>query len=534
MEPPSATPAKPVARLRWLMLASLGLGLAIAAPLIDKVAWAPGAAETARWLGHFHPFVLHFPIVLLLVALAFEAARLPGLRRVLPRPDSATVTTVLAWGALGCTLAVACGWLLAQSGGYEPNLLGRHLWAGAATALGANLALVFRLSSGRIGTGFLCGVANAILTVTCAVLAVTGHYGASLTHGETYLTENAPDCLRQFIGLSPKPAADASVAAVKPVEQRRLWEDVVQPILEERCNSCHHEGKSKGGLRLDRLAGLLKGGASGAAIEPGNPQQGLLMKYLQLDPDDDKHMPPKGKPQPSAAQLAALTYWIEVGAPADKTAGDFDLSPGQRATLESLLTPAQRKSQEAKARSEAAALDASLATLRSNLPGSLACVVPGKPELAYAPGTNFAAVGDAQLSALAPLAASIVALELQQTKVSDAGLAALAPFTKLRVLQLQNTALTDAGLQHLATLTSLENLNLYATGVTDAGLPQLAGLKNLKKIFLWQSKVSAAGADQLRAAIPGLDVNLGLPDAPKPGEAPAKDAPAPPALPNKP
>jgi hypothetical protein len=514
------------------MAASLGLAGAVAAPLIDKVDWDAGAVEMVEWLGHFHPLVLHFPIVLLLVALAFEAARLPGLRCVLPRPDAATVTTILGLGAVGCTLALVCGWLLAQGGGYEPDLLGRHLWAGSATAFGTNLALIMRLSSRTIGTGVLCGLANLTLTLTCGSLTLAGHYGASLTHGEGYLTEHAPGFLRQLVGLQSR--HDPSADAIKPVEQRLLWCDVVQPILEERCIFCHHEGKAKGGLRLDSLTALLKGGASGLAVVPGNPQQGLLLKFLQLAVDDDKHMPPKGKPQPTEAQLAALAYWIEMGSPADKTAGDFELTASLRATFESLLTPVQRKTLEAKSQAEAASLETALATLRGKLPGRLACVVPGKPELAYASGIDFAAVSDAQLNALAPVAVSVVTLDLQQTKVTDAGLAALAPFTKLRKLQLQNTALSDAGLEHLGKLASLEILNLYGTGVTDGGLQHLAGLRNLKKIYLWQSKVTPEGVGKLRAAIPGVEVNLGLPEAPKPAAASGKDAPTTPTESNKP
>ena len=230
MNPPSATPSKPPACLGWLSAASLGLAVAVAATMIDKVAWDTGAAEMVQWLGHFHPLVLHFPIVLLLVALAFEAARLPGLSRVLPRPDAATVTVILGLGAVGCTLALVCGWLLAQGGGYDPDLLDRHLWAGAATAIGANLALIMRLSSRTIGTGVLNGLANLTLTFTCASLTFAGHYGASLTHGEGYLTEHAPDFLRQLVGLQPR--HDPNAAAIKPVEQRLLWGDVVQPILE--------------------------------------------------------------------------------------------------------------------------------------------------------------------------------------------------------------------------------------------------------------------------------------------------------------
>ena len=107
MEPspaPPASPARPTARLRWLLVASLGLGAALAVLLIDKVAWHDGLPEMARWIGRFHPLVLHFPVVLLLVALAFEVARLPVLRWFLPAADAATVTVILAWGAAGLSL----------------------------------------------------------------------------------------------------------------------------------------------------------------------------------------------------------------------------------------------------------------------------------------------------------------------------------------------------------------------------------------------------------------------------------------------
>ena len=406
------------------------------------------------------------------------------------------------------------------------------MWAGAATAFGANLALILRLTSSAVGTGIFNSIANLTLTLTCASLTLAGHYGASLTHGEAYLTEHAPDFLRDLVGL--KPRHEPSAGTPKPVEQRLLWDDVVQPILDERCISCHHEGKAKGGLRLDSLAGLLKGGASGLAIDPGPPPQGLLMKYLQLGLDDDNHMPPKGKPQLSEAQLAAIAYWIEMGSPADKTAGDFELSASLRATLESLLTPTQRKTMEGKIRADAQALEAAISTLRASLPGRLACLVPGKPELEYSPGMSFAEVNDSHLKALAQVAASVVMLDLQQTQVTDAGLVALAPFTKLRKLQLQNTALSDAGLEDLGKLASLEILNLYGTGVSDAGLQHLASLRHLKKIYLWQTKVTPEGAAKLRAAVPGVEVNLDLPEAPKPAAEASKSPPATPVGSSKP
>lgn len=531
MEPATASPSQPTARWCWLMLASLGLGLSLATPWIDPVAWTNGPPETARWIGRFHPMVLHFPVVLLLVALAFEAARLPGLRRMLPYPDPATVTVLLGWGAVGGTLAVGCGWLLSRSGGYEHELLDRHLWAGAATAFGANLALIFRLSAGTIGAGFLNGVANLTLALTCGIMTVAGHYGATLTHGETYLTDQAPDFIRELAGL--KPRGKPIPVQLKPVEQRLLWNDVVRPILEERCISCHNEGKMKGGLRLDHLASILQGGGTGAAIEPGNPKDSLLLTRIHLDLENEQRMPPKGKPQLTGEEITALTFWIEMGAPADKKTGDFELTAELRATLDSLLTPAQRKSQEAMLAAETETLEKNLTTLRANLPGRLSCVVPGKPELEYAPGINPASVSDKQLEALAPVASNVVSLDLQQTQVTDTGLAALAPFVKLRKLELQHTGLTDAGLAHLGKLANLEVVNLLGTGVTDAGLQSLTGLKRLKKVYLWQSKVTGAGAAMLRDAIPGVEVNLGLADPSKPDEAANQPAPVPTAKPAK-
>ncbi|MCX6866910.1 MAG: hypothetical protein NTV46_11980 [Verrucomicrobia bacterium] len=533
MESSTATPAPSTARLRWLVVASLGLGSAMAAPWIDPLAWRDGLPETARWIGRFHPMVLHFPIVLLLVALAFEVARLPGLRWILPCPDSSTVTVIFAWAAAGCTLAAGCGWLLAQSGGYEKELLDNHLWAGAATAAGANLALIFRLSAGGIGRGFLNGIANLTLALTCGVMTVAGHYGANLTHGETYLTDHAPDFVRKFLGLSPRNDGGPPLG-IKPVDQRLLWDDVVLPILDECCSSCHNAGKKKGGLRVDSLAAILKGGTSGAAIEPGNPKDSLLLKRMLLDLEHNDHMPPKGKPQPTAEQIAALTFWIEMGAPADKLAGDFELPAKLRTALDSLLTPAQRKARESQIIAETAALEKNLAALRNSLPGSLACVVAGKPELEYAPGIRAAEVSDAQLQAMAPVASSVVALDLQQTKVTDAGLAALAPFVKLRKLQLQNTGITDAGLAHLRQLSELEVVNLYGTGATDDGLQSLTSLKHLQKIYLWQSKVTEEGAGKFCEALPGVEINLGLTEKPQPAEAPTKDNAAKPASSNKP
>ena len=55
-------------------------------------------------------------------------------------------------------------------------------------------------------------------------------------------------------------------------------------------------------------------------------------------------------------------------------------------------------------------------------------------------------------------------------------------------------------------MTSLETLNLNLTKITDAGLAHLKNLKNLKSLSLEQTKVTREAAEQLRKAMPNCKV----------------------------
>jgi hypothetical protein len=142
---------------------------------------------------------------------------------------------------------------------------------------------------------------------------------------------------------------------------------------------------------------------------------------------------------------------------------------------------------------------------------------------------------DAGLAPLAPIADKVVSLDLARTKVTDAGLSAVAAMNNLTELHLEGTAVSDAGLDHLKGLAALEYLNLYNTKVTDAGLTKIAGLSKLKSLYLWQSGVTKAGVTALKAKLPKTHINNGwtAEDDAKPvaiaAAAPAAAAPAKPA-----
>jgi hypothetical protein len=55
----------------------------------------------------------------------------------------------------------------------------------------------------------------------------------------------------------------------------------------------------------------------------------LMMKRLHLTEDNDDHMPPSSKRQPSAREIALLEWWINVGAPVSKAVDELRMPEGK-------------------------------------------------------------------------------------------------------------------------------------------------------------------------------------------------------------
>ena len=95
-------------------------------------------------------------------------------------------------------------------------------------------------------------------------------------------------------------------------QQVRFFETEIRPLLLDRCFKCHAAKKQWGGLRLDSRAALLRGGESGPAVVPGQPDNSLLIQAVrQLD--DDLKMPQNGRL--TARQVQNLVRWVKMGAP---------------------------------------------------------------------------------------------------------------------------------------------------------------------------------------------------------------------------
>jgi hypothetical protein len=111
-------------------------------------------------------------------------------------------------------------------------------------------------------------------------------------------------------GPTPAPGGGTEPDARLRSARERFFEKDVRPLLVEKCYSCHSERKQKGGLRLDSLEAILKGGDSGPAVVPGKPGESLLVEAINYEGPE---MPPAGKLP--AEKIDILTRWVSLGAP---------------------------------------------------------------------------------------------------------------------------------------------------------------------------------------------------------------------------
>jgi len=111
--------------------------------------------------------------------------------------------------------------------------------------------------------------------------------------------------------LSALAAAPGNAPADAASAAARHFESKVRPLLVAKCETCHGPRLQQGGLRVDTLEALLRGGKGGPAVVPGRPAAGTLIRMIR-HPDASLRMPPGGRL--SDAETASLVAWIRDGA----------------------------------------------------------------------------------------------------------------------------------------------------------------------------------------------------------------------------
>lgn len=439
------------------------------------------------FIGRFHPVVVHLPIGILLLACLFQlfSKKYAALQPAVP--------AMLFWGTAGAVVSCMTGFLLSLSGDYDKELTDRHQWMGIMTAA---LSLVFYLflKKGR-SLRFASGFAAALI----ALITTTGHLGGSLTHGSGYLTE----ALGKSAATGLKPIPD--------VQEAVLYTDVVQPILQSNCYSCHGPSKQKGKLRLDEMSHILEGGKNGVAVAPGDPDESELVQRLLLPLSDDEHMPPKEKPQLTPNEVALLHWWVSTGADFTKKVKELEQTEKIKPVLTALQTGApdeeMPKSSDIPEEAVAKADDKAIQALRDA--GVVVLPVAKDNNYLMASFVTAADRADTLIKLLEPLREQLVWLRLDDASVSDESADVIARLSNLTRLYLRNTKITDAGLAKMQSLTQLQVLNLVNTPVTEGGLLQLKELKALRTVYLYQARINKTAWEELKAVFPTTVLDTG-------------------------
>ena len=89
----------------------------------------------------------------------------------------------------------------------------------------------------------------------------------------------------------------------------RFFNEKVRPVLAQNCYKCH-TSEAMGGLRLDSQQSVLKGGESGPAIVPKDPENSLLIQAVRQT--GDLKMPPKGN-KLRESEISDLVEWVKRG-----------------------------------------------------------------------------------------------------------------------------------------------------------------------------------------------------------------------------
>lgn len=425
-------------------------------------------------IGKFHPLLVHLPIGFFFLALVIRV--LTGLKKI--SVSASFFKWVLLSTFVVSLLSVGTGLLLAGSGEYDVATLGRH--RGLALLFCA-LLLLLLLTRNR--------VQDLLWTVSLVVLTLVGHYGGTLTHGADFLRVTAPE---EHVIIT-----DAQEAVV--------YEELIRPILEKKCYSCHGSDKQKGKLRLDSPEFLLKGGEDGPALEAFHPGKSLMMIRMLLPDSDEDHMPPKGKPQVTGEEKALIEWWISDGADFRKKSRELPQDEKIQKILSGLETPLEEEREAlipGKEVKPASAKDLEVLKKAGIL------VNPAGLNTHYLE-VNLRGVspGKAELDALENLKDQVVRLNASGVQKVEELAEITGKLENLRVLHLQRSSWSDRELIPLKKLSHLRVLNLSFTRVTDAGLKELNELKELRKLYLYSSGVEDRGGAM--RALPGVTIDTG-------------------------
>ena len=415
------------------------------------------------WMGQWHPIVLHFPIVLgIFIGLYILVNYTLNIEASFERK-------IFIIHALLASVVAVLGIFISNGGNYDKKILLLHQWGGIAIAYLAWFIVlipkpyfiahsVFRKF---IGIGYIF------------VIILFTHKGGQLTHGKDVLS-------------LPK-KLNAQIQSNKPDSLLTVYEKAVQPILMNKCVSCHGGDKIKGGLQLTSIELIKKGG------EHGNQ----LLERIHLPLNNEKHMPPIDNKQLTKEELTIITKWMQLGGDLNKSLKALDKKDSLYILASQYIAPNYTN---AKAQPSLEAFNNNYVTVKYDFYGS------DKINVNFYQGAFYKT---AFLEKLGDIKDQIITLNMQNIPLQKKDIDIITSFTNLEKLNLNYTKLKIEDIQGLNTLKKLKSLSLAGMAIENNKLEAVIKTGSIQKLQLWASGLYKKDLNSLITKYPSIIFNVG-------------------------
>ena len=394
-------------------------------------------------IGRFHPLFVHLPIGFIIIGLMLDFF----FRN--KKEHTPVLRFVFLWAFITSNFSIITGYLQYDREGYAWESVQWHLIMGILTMI---FCLLFYLKLKYVAFRIL--PKNFLFAGLSISLLVTGHLGGNITHGSDHLIEPLPPEIKGFLGLEYQ----NDLIELDPENYRNavFYTEVIQPILNQKCVSCHNDKKTKGGLKMNSYNAIMKGGKNGLVVMINNSIDSKIHKRMNLPIKDRYHMPPKSRTQPSMEEIELIKIWIDNSASKNALVGDL---PIPKKMLASFFP--EKPNGIFPEKDEEAITNKQLYDLR-NMGFLVVNIFETSPFLKVS-CINIDDFSDISIEQLINIKNNIVELDLSSTKITDNIFEYIKDFKNLTVLKLDNTNISGKKANLLSSLPNLKKISLVNT-----------------------------------------------------------------------
>ena len=435
--------------------------------------------EAIFFLGRFHPLLVHLPIGFLILAILIEIYC--SLFKIRINQSIINFTWFVAF--FSSVITTVLGLLIAETGHYiDENLFMHKIFGLSLTAI-SFISWFLRLSIfSNLFSSSLKTLSNTVIIV---LLTLTGHYGRNLTHGETYLVDYAPENIKQLL-VKKNRDVELEIDSVK------IYNDLIQPIFNQKCVSCHNKEISRGNLNMDSYSNVLKGGSSGNLINKSDPRKSLLIKRITMPTSELKYMPPDGEPA-SFDEIKTLIWWINNLDKSNENLVSLKVEDDIKESLEMLYSLNFREKQWF----EKLSTDRLEESLVQNIDKSvfqIKFISNDKKFISVKSLKKNISISD--IEKLEKISRNITYFTAKSSNLSNESIKSISSFKNLVKLEIQDNNIDDESIKILQSLKNLEILNIHNTKITRQSIGVLKNFKNLKRAYVWGTSITKREVDE--------------------------------------